>query len=144
MSTIKRGTPLSNELPPVPTTAISIDSPSRSPSTYLSFGLILFGALLATVNIGNAIYLQLSVLIPSIPPWMSFQIWNYIILDAILVVGLLLMYIGSVLVYFEKGWPSGGIIALWGAFMTIQWISIILGGLGAFITLCSRPEPKRT
>ncbi|MFX1319351.1 MAG: hypothetical protein ACFE9D_12285 [Promethearchaeota archaeon] len=144
MSPIKRGNSIPNELPPVPTTAVSIDSPSRSTSTYISFGLLFFGALLATVNIGNAIYLQLSVLIPSLPPWMGFQIWNYIILDAILVVGLVFMYIGAVVVYFEKGWPYGGVIALLGAFMTIQLFSIILGGLGAFIAFCSRPEPKRT
>lgn len=144
MSRIKKGNPFSNELPSVPTTAVSLDSTSRSTSIYLSFALIIFGALLATVNIGNAIYLQLTVFIPSIPPWMGFQIWNYIILDAILVFGLIMMYSGSVMIYFEKGWPYGGVVALWGAFMTIQFISIILGGLGAFITFCSRPEPKRT
>jgi hypothetical protein len=136
--------PPSNELPTVPTTAVSIDSETRSTATYISFALTMFGALIATLNIANALYLQLFVLIPSIPAWMAFQIWNYFILDAILVIGVILMYGGAILIYFEKGWPYGGVIALWGAFMTIQFLSIILGGLGAFITLCSRPEPKRT
>jgi hypothetical protein len=141
---IEEGHPSINELPAVPTTAVSIETSTRSPSTYLSFALVIFGAMVASVNIANAIYLQIFVLIPSIPSWMGFQIWNYFILDAFLVIGTIMMYAGAAIIYFEKAWPYGGIIVLWGAFMTIQIFSIFLGGLGAFISLCSRPEPKRT
>ncbi|MFX1565921.1 MAG: hypothetical protein ACFFCH_08020 [Promethearchaeota archaeon] len=130
------------ELPSVPTTAISLEAKSRSISSYIAFGLIFFAALIATTNIIYSIYLQLFVFLPSIPTWMGFQIYNYLILDALLVIGVLLMYGGAVIIYFEKSWPYGGIIALFGAFMSLTLLALFLGALGAFINLCSRPEPK--
>ncbi len=133
-----------NELPAVPTTAISIDSKTRSLSTYVSFALIFFGAMAATVNIISSLYLQFFVILPSIPAWMGFQIYNYIILDAFLFLGMIFMYSGAVIIYYEKSWPYGGIIALFGAFLTTTLLSIFIGVLGALINLCSRPEPKRT
>lgn len=123
---------------------MSIESQTRSPVTYISFGLVFFGALIATVSIINGIYLQLYVLLPALPEWMRFQVYNYFIFDALLIVGVLLMYGGAAVIYFEKSWPYGGVLALFGAFMTISVFSIFLGALGAFIHLCSRPEPKRT
>jgi hypothetical protein len=131
------------ELPSVPTTAVSLEAKSRSASSYIAFGLVFFGALIATVNIIYSIYLQLFVFLPSLPAWMGFQIYNYLILDILVVIGVLLMYGGAVIIYFEKSWPYGGIIALFGAFMSITLFAIFLGALGAFINLCSRPEPKR-
>ncbi|MHA2427845.1 MAG: hypothetical protein ACXADB_07465 [Candidatus Hermodarchaeia archaeon] len=135
---------LTNELPAVPTTAVSIDSESRSTSTYLSFALIFFGALVATVNVVNIIYLQIFVLLPSLPEWMGYQIYNFLILDAFLVLGIIFMFSGAAIIYFEKSWPYGGVISLFGVFMTLTIFAIFLGGIGAFINLCSRPEPKRT
>lgn len=123
---------------------MSIDSETRATSTYLSFGLIFFGALVATVNIVNIIYLQIFVLLPSLPEWMGYQIYNFLILDAFLVIGIIFMFSGAAIIYFEKSWPYGGVIALFGVFMTLTIFAIFLGGLGAFINLCSRPEPKRT
>ncbi|MFX1576060.1 MAG: hypothetical protein ACFFCF_02700 [Promethearchaeota archaeon] len=99
---------------------------------------------MATINIVNAIYLQLFILLPNLPEWMRFQIWNYLILDTFQVIGIVLMISSAVIVYYEKYWPYGGIIGIWGALSTIQFLSLLLGGLGAFINLCSRPEPKRT
>ena len=75
---------------------------------------------------------------------MGYQIYNYLILDAFLVGGIIFMFSGAAVIYYEKFWPWGGAIALFGAFMTISIFAIFLGVLGAFINLCSRPEPKGT
>ncbi len=100
--------------------------------------------MVAVVNVVNALYLQFFVLLPSIPDWMGFQIYNYLILDAFLVGGIIFMFAGATIIYYEKSWPTGGVLALFGAFMTISLFAILLGALGAFINLCTRPEPKRT
>ncbi len=114
------------ELPSVPTTAISLEGKSRSTSSYIAFGLVFFGALVATMNIIYSVYLQLFVFLPSIPPWMGFQIYNYLILDVILVIGVLLMYGGAAIIYYEKSRPNGGVIELYGAIMSITLLDIYL------------------
>ena len=98
----------------------------------------------ATVNVVTTIYYQIFVLLPSLPVWMGYQIYNYLILDAFLVLGIILMFSGAAIIYFEKSWPYGGVITIFGVFMTLTIFAIFLGGLGAFINLCSRPKPKRT
>ena len=144
MSMDKLSQQLTNELPPVPTTAVSIETEKRSASTYISFALIFFGAMIAVVNMINLLYLQIFVILPTIPEWMGYQIYNYLILDAFLIGGIIFMFSGATIIYFEKSWPWGGAMALFGAFMTVAIFAIFLGALGAFINFCSRPEPKRT
>lgn len=53
------------------------------------------------------------------------------------------MLIGAWVIYAEKHWPIGGVLALFGAFITINIFSVVFGATGGFMNLCSRPEPKR-
>ncbi len=130
---------------PVVESAISDnDFTDRSLLILIAVFLTILGGIIATVVFGLRLSYQLLVIFPSLPPWMSYQIFNYFILDWFTFLGGILMFISAAIIYFEKWWPLGGVMALFGALVTVSIFSVVLGVIGGFVNLCSRPKPKRT
>jgi small-conductance mechanosensitive channel len=114
---------------------------TRSSGTYLAFVLVLLGALVSTVVFGLSLWFQVTIRFPTlIGTSLEYQITQYLLMDAITLLGAILLYFSSLLIYFRSSWPFDALLAFIGAFITLAIISVVLGVIGGIIALFNRPH----
>jgi len=113
----------------------------RSSGTYVAFAMVLLGALVSTVVFGLSLWFQVTVRFPTlIGTSLEYQITQYLLMDALTLLGAILLYFSSLLIYLQRSWPFNAIIAIIGAFITVAIISVVLGAIGGIIALFNRPR----
>lgn len=117
----------------------------RSIATLGAFFLTLFGGIAATIVFALSIFYQYAVLLPSLlSQGLGHLFINYLILDFFTILGGILMYSSAIVIFYQRWWPAGVVLAFFGAFLSVAPFSVILGLVGGIINLCSRPEPQIT
>jgi hypothetical protein len=113
----------------------------RSTGTYAAFFMVFLGAIASSVVLGLSVWFQLTIRFPMlIGTSLEYQITQYLLMDALTLLGAILLYFSSALIYQQSSWPINAIIALIGAFITVAIISVVLGVVGGIIALFNRPR----
>ena len=103
--------------------------------------MVLLGALVSTIVFGLSLWFQVTIRFPTlIGTSLEYQITQYLLMDALTLLGAILLYFSSLLIYQQLSWPLDAVMAIIGAFITVAIISIVLGGIGGIIALFSRPQ----
>lgn len=123
-------------------TASSNSGPGkRSALTFAAFVFTLLGAIASTIVLTLSLIFQLTIRFPELLSLgLENQIAFFLFFDVLTLIGGIMMYIGALLIFFQRRWPIGAILAILGAIVTVALYSMILGFIGGIIGFCSSPE----
>lgn len=113
----------------------------RGAGTYAAFLFVFLGALASTVVFGLSLWFQLTVRFPTlIGTPLEHQITQYLLMDTLTLLGAILLFSSSLLIYLQSSWPIDVILAIIGAIITVAIISVVLGIIGGILALFNRPK----
>ncbi|MFX1562880.1 MAG: hypothetical protein ACFFDP_06195 [Promethearchaeota archaeon] len=134
-------TSLEGGIPTEKTMASKSEPGKRAAPTLAAFIFTLLGAVASTIVLTLSLIFQLTIRFPELLSLgLENQIAFFLFFDVLTLIGGIMMYIGALLIFLQRRWPTGAILAILGAIVTVALYSMILGFIGGIIGFCSSPE----